>query len=682
MRNPSYRVNWLQCCADLSLVRNSSGYNVWTWLFYSNSDEKRSSGTDINDDSSCDLPLYVDRGPFSWLLAIFKIRDVHILHKCGQDALHYLTFQRYLVVYMCVICILSITVILPVNFQGGLAGPEDSFTHTTILNIDPTSPMLWVHAGFAPLYLIIIVLFLKHYHANLQFENEEHVTRTVMICEIRRDGCVKELIIQHFQEAYPEIRIQDVQFAFNVAQLMELEGKRQAASEAVAVSSQLKTKPGQSTQMHPFPCGYICCCGPKTDCAEFYKAEEKQLIDACEAEKDAAFKDTLGIAFVTFQTDEMAHAVVQSYLGACGKGSVAGTSSLSGELMSSQWEVKYAPSPEDIYWENLSSSPGSLAVKSLLVNGFLFIALFFFTTPAIIITSLDDIFYKDAAKVQTSPVISEFLPTLLLWTFSAILPAVVAWTDRFLSYWTRSEQHHSQMKKTFILLIFMVLILPSLGLTRCLFLPDSGAFFVNYVVTSALIGCALEIIRFPELFMYACRMCCSRSAAEHPHVRKTIVWEFQFGVQYAWMLTVFAVTIVYSLSCPLVVPAGLLYLTMKHAVDRYNIYFAYAPSKISRRIHATGISYVVLSVVLLQMSLLFFSMLRIGTVGQTAFLGACLLVTIIVYVGRMTFGWFNQLSPSAPYRQFQNVISSRAGVGTLEQGSNQDQYTRSDAGVG
>lgn len=45
---------------------------------------------------------------------------------------------------------------------------------------------------------------------------------------------------------------------------------------------------------------------------------------------------------------------------------------------------------------------------------------------------------------------------------------------------------------------------------RCLFLPDKGAFFVNYVITSSLIGTGLELIRFPELFLYAIRVALSR----------------------------------------------------------------------------------------------------------------------------------------------------------------------------
>jgi len=69
------------------------------------------------------------------------------------------------------------------------------------------------------------------------------------------------------------------------------------------------------------------------------------------------------------------------------------------------------------------------------------------------------------AYFQT-PVLSQFLPTLLLWTVAALLPVLVSYSDQWLSHWTRSEQNHSIMRKTFFFLLFMVLILPSLGLTR------------------------------------------------------------------------------------------------------------------------------------------------------------------------------------------------------------------------
>ena len=55
---------------------------------------------------------------------------------------------------------------------------------------------------------------------------------------------------------------------------------------------------------------------------------------------------------------------------------------------------------------------------------------------------------------------------------------------------------------------------------RCIFVPDNGAFFVNYVITSAFIGCAADLARLTELFSYAVKLMCARSAAEKTSVRK------------------------------------------------------------------------------------------------------------------------------------------------------------------
>ncbi|MEQ2183929.1 hypothetical protein GOODEAATRI_002932, partial [Goodea atripinnis] len=60
----------------------------------------------------------------------------------------------------------------------------------------------------------------------------------------------------------------------------------------------------------------------------------------------------------------------------------------------------------------------------------------------------------------------------------------------------------SMMRKLYSFLLFMVLILPSLGFTRCVFLPDQGAFFVNYVIAAALVGCGMELLRLPGLLRF------------------------------------------------------------------------------------------------------------------------------------------------------------------------------------
>ena len=57
---------------------------------------------------------------------------------------------------------------------------------------------------------------------------------------------------------------------------------------------------------------------------------------------------------------------------------------------------------------------------------------------------------------------------------------------------------------------------------------------------------------------------------------------------------------------------GLVYMIFKHAVDRYNIYFAYKRSRINKYIHQTAINFVVISVIMLQCNIVFFTVVRSG----------------------------------------------------------------------
>ena len=70
----------------------------------------------------------------------------------------------------------------------------------------------------------------------------------------------------------------------------------------------------------------------------------------------------------------------------------------------------------------------------------------------------------------------------------------------------------------FSLFLFSSLI--DLFLDRCVFLPDNGAFFVNYVITSSLIGTAMELLRIPGLIVYATRLCFAKSEPERLHIKR------------------------------------------------------------------------------------------------------------------------------------------------------------------
>lgn len=71
-----------------------------------------------------------------------------------------------------------------------------------------------------------------------------------------------------------------------------------------------------------------------------------------------------------------------------------------------------------------------------------------------------------------------------------------------------------------IVLLSFNFCFPFLIYPRCVFLPDQGAFFVNYVIAAALVGSGMELLRLPGLLLYTIRMALARSAAERKYVKE------------------------------------------------------------------------------------------------------------------------------------------------------------------
>uniref|UniRef100_A0AAY4AFL1 Transmembrane protein 63C n=1 Tax=Denticeps clupeoides TaxID=299321 RepID=A0AAY4AFL1_9TELE len=492
-------------------------------------------------------------------LSHYLCRNDEIRSKCGMDAIIYLSFQRHIILLMTVVCLLSLAIILPINVSGNLLGDNpQNFGRTTVANVPARNSFLWLHSIFTLLYFVITVLCMAHHSSQLEYREDEKVARTLMITSIPRELSDPGLVTKHLHEAYPSCTVTDIRFCFDVHKLMKLDSDRRKAMKGRLYFTTKAQKEGR-IMIKTHPCAQFFCC------------------DFC--------------GFEQFASDLC---MTRENLSVCG----------------SRW------------W-----------LRCVLLNILLFLLLFFLTTPAIIVNTMDKFNVTRPVESLQNPVVTQFFPTLLLWAFSVLLPFVVYYSAFFECHWTRSSENQTIMHKCFLLLVFMVIILPSLGLSsldvffrwlfdvnfldergvKCVFLPDNGAFFVNYVITSSLMGTAMELLRIPALFVYTMRLCFAKSKAEQIHVKRSQAYEFQFGLEYAWTMCIFSVTMTYSITCPLIVPFGLLYLVLKHMVDRYNIYYAYLPTKLNQRIHSAAVSQVVVAPILCMFWLLFFSILRLGT---------------------------------------------------------------------
>ena len=63
-------------------------------------------------------------------------RDKHINDKCGKDAIYYLFFQRYLIVFMLVITILSVSILLPINLNGNACKLTKKKSKVPVIKVD------------------------------------------------------------------------------------------------------------------------------------------------------------------------------------------------------------------------------------------------------------------------------------------------------------------------------------------------------------------------------------------------------------------------------------------------------------------------------------------------------------------------------------------------------------------
>uniref|UniRef100_A0AAX7UK80 Transmembrane protein 63B n=1 Tax=Astatotilapia calliptera TaxID=8154 RepID=A0AAX7UK80_ASTCA len=606
----------------------------------------------------------------------FCRRDEEIREKCGEDAVHYLSFQRHIIGLLVVVGVLSVGIVLPVNFSGDLLENNAySFGRTTIANLKTN--LLWLHTTFAFMYLLLTVYSMRRHTSKMHYKEDDLVKRTLFINGISKYA--EESQIK--QQAYENCTVLEARICYNVAKLMALNAERKKTERSKKFFTDLMAKEHVPTMINPKPCGHLCCCAiagcEEEEAVSYYTKREAKLKEEYRKEKEKVHTKPLGMAFVTFQNEAMTAIILKDFnacqVQGCRCRQEPRSSQFSEVLHVHNWSVSYAPDPQNVRWyvrtEHLSLGGISWWIRCFVINCILFILLFFLTTPAIIISTMDKFNVTKPVEYLNNPIVTQFFPTLLLWAFSALLPTIVYYSAFFEAHWTRSGENRTTMHKCYTFLIFMVLLLPSLGLSsldvffrwlfdrkfladakvrfECVFLPDNGAFFVNYVIASAFIGNAMDLLRIPGLLMYMIRLCLARSAADRRNVKRHQAYEFQFGAAYAWMMNVFTVVMAYSITCPIIVPFGLMYMLLKHLVDRYNMYYAYLPSKLDKKIHSGAVTQVVAAPILCLFWLLFFSTVRTGKPRPPQLCQTFLAMLLRVQVSG-TFMCFCDAQPSSP----------------------------------
>ena len=212
------------------------------------------------------------RGFLAWLSNSLKClfySEEKMLQVAGEDAVQYLRFQRYLIAFVALLCLLSISVILPVNFQGGFYPSKKDFSRTTLNNLEGDSPLLYLHTILAFLLFPASILLMKKFSEDLNLKDSGlALSRTLLIRAIPPDCSTENLLRQHFSEAYPDLSLTEVSLAYEVTDLTLRTEELEDARDARRVGEQLEAEGSETLVMYPRTCSRFCglccsCCSEK-----------------------------------------------------------------------------------------------------------------------------------------------------------------------------------------------------------------------------------------------------------------------------------------------------------------------------------------------------------------------------------------------------------------------------------
>lgn len=108
-----------------------------------------------------------------------------------------------------------------------------------------------------------------------------------------------------------------------------------------------------------------------------------------------------------------------------------------------------------------------------------------------------------------------------------------------------------------------------------IYYSDTGFFFIALIIQQGCLSASFYVIRFSDLFVSYL----SPWLADYKrkYMSDSMSWRrppyltFQYGYFYAQMMTIFAITLIYSSTVPIITLVGALYIFIKHSVDSFNI---------------------------------------------------------------------------------------------------------------
>ena len=196
--------------------------------------------------------------------------------------------------------VICISVILPLNFTGEKIEDKASFGHTTLANLDPKSDLLWAHITLSFFLFPVVILVMRRFSVDVQFQDIGlEMRKTLMIEKVPRAMCHEAELRRHFTEAYPNVEVSKVTFAFDIYKLQQIFNEWKEARLAMKYCNRHDTLNKDKFFLYRANCsrfcGCLCCCfSDKVEATEYYQERVDTLTQEFLEEKERSMKHPVG----------------------------------------------------------------------------------------------------------------------------------------------------------------------------------------------------------------------------------------------------------------------------------------------------------------------------------------------------------------------------------------------------
>eukprot|EP01065_Artemidia_motanka_P017372 TRINITY_DN2083_c0_g2_i1.p1 TRINITY_DN2083_c0_g2~~TRINITY_DN2083_c0_g2_i1.p1 ORF type:complete len:833 (+),score=232.90 TRINITY_DN2083_c0_g2_i1:102-2600(+) len=496
--------------------------------------------------------------------------------RSGRDVAVYLAFMRMMVVIAGFSCTLALTVFAPVHFSSPDNATVDEdvdtnayFVRGTVSSVQRSPGVLAAHvcgiyalAGFVVVCLYSFVGVVRDICAAGVHRSAVHrlSRRTVRVKGIPADAGpgAAARVYTAFCDAYPG-KTQAVYVGYDVRRRLRLQRSLEKCLLRLKYKEQSEIP--SATEIAKL----------RERCRDLKEEAEEWRFAVSESPESL---QCAGFAHVIMRDDATARRALRA------RAITVGENRLS---------IHVAHHPGDIDWSAVEMERKRTVFRRMAVRAVLLLGLIFLSTPSAILTAFQEGARKIAwlreasaemttlSKSKVGAVVFQYLPVLAFLIISLVLPCVIEWISKAEPHASRFKLRQVVQRRFYVYLVLCTFVLPSIALSTVsaiiyafsndtvnnrdvlhslvshslehMFLPDSGAFFVNYIQVLATLGNLYELWRPLELFSFLRQSFFPRVDEKD---RWTEVEEFEFQWQYPVALVVFTISFNFTVFIPVV----------------------------------------------------------------------------------------------------------------------------------